>query len=348
MTRHRATLFCASAAGGIHRVRIGPTGEALAPAERVSDGPAHAFFLAAHPRLPLLYAADVAAGAVEAYAADPAGPLSRVARLEFPGTGPCHLALDPAGRFLLVAEYRGGVRLLPLGPRGIPQAPGSLVRLPPGSGASARQAASHPHGVAPGPGGLVYACDLGGDRVCALRVAADGATLTLADEAAAAVTRGAGPRHLAFSPSGAMAVVVNELGNTLRSYAVDPESGRLRARNTRPLLPPDFAGESWAAEAAFHPSGRACYASNRGHDSLVRFEVDPASGRLGAPEWLAARGARPTHFAFDPAGTRLWVANENSDAVAAWAVDPASGAPAALLEPIPCPRPTCVLLRSGL
>jgi 6-phosphogluconolactonase len=338
------TLYCGSAGGGIFRADLGEA--CRGPALRASDGPLSCFFLAGHPRRPVLYAADAANGAVEAYERGGGGALRRIGRREFPGAAPCHLAVDPAGRFLLVAEYRGGVRLLPLADDGRLEGEGCRVRFGEAGPEAAGRRASRPHGVTLGPGGRrAYVADLGADRIFTLKVGLEPAALEPIPAETVAAAPGSGPRHLALSPDGNRAIVVNELGNTLASLGVDRAGGGLRPGGLAGLLPPGHSGKSWAAEAGFHPSGAACYASNRGHDSLVFFAVEAGSGELGPPRWLGAGGSWPVHFAFAPDGTGLFVANEKSDCVAAHALDPRTGEPRGEPSLLALPRPTCALLR---
>ncbi|MGH7996884.1 MAG: lactonase family protein, partial [Opitutaceae bacterium] len=333
------------AGGGILRIEIAPDGGPAGAPKRVSDRPRACFFLAAHPRRPVLYAVDAANGSLEAYAADRDGSLRLLATRDYSRAAPCHIAVDPRGRFVLIAQYRGGVRLLPLGSVGGLNGEDRALRFPDLGSDGARPAGSRPHGVTFDAGGrMAYVCDLGLDRIFGFRRRSGAAGLEPDAEATVSAARGAGPRHLALSPDGGLAAVVNELDNTLGTYRVDRSSGRLAPADVKALLPPGFSGTSWAAEAAFHPSGTVCYASNRGHESLAALAVDPQSGRLGPPRWIDAGGARPTHFVFNPAGDRLWVANEDSNCLATGAVDPRTGRPEGPLHRLAAPRPSCLLL----
>jgi 6-phosphogluconolactonase len=108
-------------------------------------------------------------------------------------------------------------------------------------------------------------------------------------------------------------------------------------------LPPGFAGESWTAEIALSPDGRFLYGSNRGHDSLAVFSVDPASGRLTPVDHVSTGGHWPRHFSIHPDGRWLLVANERSDSIVPFRLDPGSGVPVAAGPVITVPKPVCVL-----
>jgi 6-phosphogluconolactonase len=73
------------------------------------------------------------------------------------------------------------------------------------------------------------------------------------------------------------------------------------------------------------PSGAFLYASNRGHDSVASFAVDPASGRLTTLGQTPTGGRTPRDFNVDPSGRYLLAANEATDTIVTFAVDQASG-----------------------
>ena len=78
--------------------------------------------------------------------------------------------------------------------------------------------------------------------------------------------------------------------------------------------------ESWAAHLAISHGGRYLYASNRGHDSIVIFDIQ-ADGRLAVRKWVPTTGRWPWHFLLTQDGRRL-VANNLSDQVAVFDVGP--------------------------
>ena len=80
-------------------------------------------------------------------------------------------------------------------------------------------------------------------------------------------------------------------------------------------LPEGFAGESTCADIHVSPSGTFVYASNRGHDSIVIYRIDPLAGRLGYVGHEPTQGKTPRSFGIDPTGRFLLVANQDSDSV---------------------------------
>ena len=96
----------------------------------------------------------------------------------------------------------------------------------------------------------------------------------------AKVAPGSGPRHFAFHPDGRFGYVINEMANTVTAFAYDADQGSLTEIQTISTLPADFKGPSHTAEVQVHPSGKFLYGSNRGHDSIAIFAIDPSTGKL--------------------------------------------------------------------
>ena len=178
------------------------------------------------------------------------------------------------------------------------------------------------------------------------RLNASEGTLTPHQPAFVETARGAGPRHLAFHPNGRFVYVINELNCTISVFRYDSTRGILESVQNISTLPGGFAGENTAAEIQVHPSGRFLYGSNRGHDSIAIFAVDPETGKLRSLGHQSTLGKTPRHFALDPSGRYLLAANQDSGNVVVFRVDPKTG----LLQPTGDPRsaipmPVCVVMR---
>jgi 6-phosphogluconolactonase len=65
--------------------------------------------------------------------------------------------------------------------------------------------------------------------------------------------------------------------------------------------------------------------SNRGHDNLAVFAIDPVSRNLTLTEHVLTGGRTPQYFTFDPSGSYLFAANQNSNTVVLFRVDAATG-----------------------
>jgi len=158
----------------------------------------------------------------------------------------------------------------------------------------------------------------------------------------AKVRPGAGPRHFAFGPKGKYAYVINELDCTVTAFAYESASGALTEIQTITTLPNGFDGSNSCAEVRVHPSGKFLYGSNRGHDSIVVYRVDPAKGTLTFVEHETADIRTPRNFNIDPTGKFCLVANQGGDSVVVFRINQKTGA----LEPtghkVSIARPVCV------
>jgi 6-phosphogluconolactonase len=145
------------------------------------------------------------------------------------------------------------------------------------------------------------------------------------DPPSAAIQPGSGPRHLVFSPDSRFVYLINEIGATLTSFAYDAKRGSLKELQTVSTVPQEFAGSKSCAEVQIHPSGRFVYGSNRGHDSIAVYAVNPENGELSWVDCQSTRGKTPRHFAIDPTGQWLLAENQGSDNIVVFRLDLKTG-----------------------
>lgn len=293
-----------------------------------------------------LYAASETAdgeqgnGQVYAYAID-GQEVTALNRQGSHGGAPCQLAIHPTGKYLFVANYLGGIAMYPIRPDGS-LAPASHTEYPEGSGPHPRQKASHPHSVTiDREGRFAYVADLGTDKILIFLINLETGTLEPAETPFAQVAPGAGPRHLTFHPNGQLLYAINELNSTITTFSYDRANGQLEALQTVSTLPMDFTGNNTCADIHIDPSGRFLYGSNRGHNSIAMFSIDPGNGFLEKIGYQSTAGEIPRNFAIDPFGKFLYVANQNSGNIVYFKINPESGA----LEPIDelrIPTPVCI------
>ena len=84
------------------------------------------------------------------------------------------------------------------------------------------------------------------------------------------------------------------------------------------------------------------YGSNRGHDSIVSYQVDQHSGKLSYVGHESTRGETPRNFANDPGGRFLLVGNQDSDTVVTFCIDPLTGELQATGKVTRVPTPVCI------
>ena len=283
---------------GIYRFDLDLTSGSLTGGELVGEA-IHPSFLAIHPSRRFLYAVGEVAesngkpgGAVNAFAIDPkSGKLTLLNQQSSKGAGPCHLVVDREGKYVLTANYGGGsVCVLPIQADGRLGEATGFVQHHGSSVNPQRQEGPHAHSVNLDPAGrLAFVADLGLDKIFVYRVDSARGTLVPNDPPAIKLPPGAGPRHFAFHPTGRFAYVINELNSTVTVLSYDPDGGILKDLQTASTLPPGFSGENTTAEVQVHPSGKFVYGSNRGHNSIAIFAVDPTSGALRRRSSIAPR-----------------------------------------------------------
>jgi len=145
-------------------------------------------------------------------------------------------------------------------------------------------------------GKFFYVPTKGADSVITYRLDAKRCLAIHANEIVA--RPGAGPRHIDFHPRRAFAYVINELDSTIPPSRQAPASGKLTPLQTVPSTPAEFTGYSTGAEIAVDRTGRHVYVSNRGHDSIGVFAIDPDTGTLAPKQWVPTKGGTPRFFAF--------------------------------------------------
>ena len=244
------------------------------------------------------------------------GKLTRINTQSTGGGNPVHLAIDPSGKVLLVANYASGnVAVLPIEADGALGQTRPPVDLPGEPGPHRiEQKASHPHEAVFDPTGrFVIAPDKGLDAIFVLGF--DAAAGILSVHAKTKTREGAGPRHIVFAPGKPFAYVVDELESSVTTYAWDGATGHLTPLQALPSTPATFTGDNRAAEIAISPDGRSVFVSNRGHDSIGTFAVDPVSGTLAAVAWQGTGGRGPRFITLDPAGRFVYAANELTDSI---------------------------------
>ena len=303
-------------------------------------------FLALDRRQRFLYASHGDSGEISSYAIDKAaGRVTLLNRQPTEGDNSPHLTVDPENRYVVLANGPG-VAVYPIKDDGS-LAPASDIVIPPGEPGPYRREqghGAHPHQVLFGPGGRFFAApDKGVDRVHVYRIDHAKGKLVPGDPPFVKTRYGAGPRHIAFHPQGRYAYLINELDSTVTAYRWDAERGTLDPLQVITSLPTDYTGDNTGAEIAAAPSGAFVYASNRGHDSIVAYAVDPQGGTLSHVGWVSTQGRKPRFFTLDPTGSLLYVANENSDTIVGFRIDRTTGKLAPTGQVIETGSPSCIV-----
>ena len=270
--------------------------------------------------------ATMPGGSVSSYVVDPAtGALTANGPEIYSGLGTQALTIDPAGRFVYVANYdSGSITVFAIAPL-----TGRLTQVQNASAAS-------PLSLAIEPGGrFLYVAQTNANTVGVFAIDAGSGQLTHVSDA----STGSQPKSIAIDPAGRFAFALDYGTNTtpagVLSFAIDPSTGALTFVNA-------LSSGISPNRIVVHPSGRFVYVTNTGEWSLAGyfiptgsvsvFSVDPTSGKLTQPLAEITTGGAANCLAIDPTGRFAWLQNNGSDAVnpaaviSQYAVDPTTGA----------------------
>jgi 6-phosphogluconolactonase len=338
--------------GGIHVLEIDLETGALSSPKLAAES-VNPSFLAIHPDGRHLYAVNEIgdfggqkAGAVSAFVLEPkTGALTLLNQQSSRGDGPCHLVVDRRGANVLLANYGGGsVAVLPIQPGGRLAPASSFIQHKGSSVTPGRQSSPHGHSInVDAANRYAVAADLGLDKLLVYKLDSGKGTLTPNDPPFTAVSPGAGPRHFAFHPDGHHAYVINEIQCSVTAFEYDPERGTLKPLQTMSTLAENGLRKGYStAEVQIHPSGKFLYGSNRGHDSIAIFSIDPKTGELTSLGREPTQGKTPRNFGIDPTGSYLLAANQDSGTIVVFRIDPESGRLQATGQRVEVPKPVCV------
>jgi len=331
---------------GIHVYRADPASGAWTHVQHIGDLVNPSYLALSHDQR-FLYSVHGDEEYATAFALDPAtGQAKLLNRAAAGGKNGVREAIDPSGKFLVLANYSSGsVAVLPIAPDGSLKDQHQLVQLPGEPGPhKVEQTSSHPHDIVFDPSGrFVLVPDKGLDRVFVFRFDAAAGRLAPTEQGSVKSRPGAGSRHLAFHPKLPIVWVLNELDSTIATYKFDAERGTLTALQVMSTLPTDFTGYSTSAEIAVSSDARFVYCSNRGHDSVAVYAANAANGSLSPIGWQPTQGRVPRFIGLDPAGRFLNAANEQGDTIVTFRVDAGSGKLAATGQVIKNASPVTIV-----
>jgi len=332
---------------GIYVYRMEPSSGELT-LERVIKNILNPSFLEIHPGGRFLYGVNE----VQSYARQAGGGVSAFSieseqasllndQLSH-GSDPCYVSVEQTGHFALVANYTSGsVAMFPIQPDGQLGAASDVIQHSGSSVHPERQTGPHAHCILPDPTNrFAVAVDLGLDKLLIYQMDLEQGKLHKYAEVD--VKPGAGPRHLTFHPNGQFAYLINELNSTLICYRYHAEDAKFEVLQTIPALPEDFMGENLCADIHISPHGNYLYASNRGHDSIVRFFIDQDTGLLTYQEHISTEGREPRNFAIDPGGAFLLVANQKTNSIVTFKIDAENGGLSNTEHKVEVSMPVCV------
>jgi 6-phosphogluconolactonase (cycloisomerase 2 family) len=184
-------------------------------------------------------------------------------------------------------------------------------------------------------GKYIYVASSGAGTVSIYAIDANTGALT---DVGVPVAAGLSPAHMAITPSGAFAYVVNDnaVAGDVAAFAIDTATGVLTPIDADPNTSgiQNFVAGNASRSVTIHPSGKFAYVSNPGSLDVSAFAIDTATGVLtpiDADQGTAgiqnfAAGPAPYSIAFDATGSFAYVVYYGSHSVSAYSVNATTGA----------------------
>lgn len=327
---------------GIHVYRFNAQSGEFNMAQPVTELSNASYLAISRDRKNVYAVSEGGGGSVNAYAFNPvSGALTFMNSV--PAQGPCYVSVDSKKKVVFTGNYGGGSILsVHLNDDGSFAENVQTIQHEGSSIVKGRQDKPHVHSVVLSlDDRYLLVPDLGTDKVYQYRIdAVQEQVLMPADVPFLAVKPGAGPRHLTFHPNGKYAYLVLELEGAV--MALDYRDGKLAAKQTISMVPPDFKGQVSGADIHVSPDGKFLYASNRGDaNEIAIFSIDK-QGRLTFKSRQSVFGKTPRNFVIDPTGNFLLAANQNTNEVIIFKRDKTTGQLTPTGKKIEADKPVCL------
>lgn len=184
----------------------------------------------------------------------------------------------------------------------------------------------------------VVAVDLGIDKVITYKESEG----ELIEVTRLSVKHGSGPRHLIFHPSAQYAYVMTEFSSEIIVLQYDAQSGSFKEKQYISTLPEEYSEDSYGSAIYISSDGKFVYAANRGHNSIVVFQVNEHNGKLTFIETVSTEGDWPRDFSLDPTERFLIAANERSNTLTLFTRNESTGKLTLVQKGVNVPEPVCV------
>tara|TARA_R110002049_G_scaffold45022_6_gene131656 strand:+ start:276 stop:1409 length:1134 start_codon:yes stop_codon:yes gene_type:complete len=266
--------------------------------------------------------------------------LEFLSKQESGGAHPCFIAINKEN-YLLTANYTGGnVGLLKA------KKSGELSTLLDtqqhiSKGITNRQESAHAHSVWFHPTKKeIISVDLGTNELWFSTIDASKNSFNFTNQKKLQMAPGAGPRHLTFHPTNNWIYVLNELNNTVS--LVKEKDAIYYVETSISTLPKTFTEFSKAADIHISNDGLFLYASNRGHESIVIYKVNPENGYLTNVGYQNVRGEHPRNFSLSLDNKFLLVANQDTNNIISFKRNKETGT-LTFVDEVSAPTPVCIL-----
>jgi 6-phosphogluconolactonase len=256
------------------------------------------------------------------------------------GAHPCFITVNDKDQ-VLVANYTGGnVGYLQVdNQNGLTNLLGLQQHV--GKGTTSRQEGPHAHSSWFHPSKKeVISVDLGTNQLWFSAIDTIKNEFVFTRQKTLQMEVGAGPRHVTFHPNNKWIYVLNELNNTVS--LVKEKENTYYVESSIATLPEDFTAYSKAADIHISADGQFLYASNRGHESIVMYTVNPKNGTLKTIGFQPVLGKHPRNFSLSPNEEFLIVANQDTNNIVSFKRNSKTGKLTFVSE-IAAPMPVCIL-----
>ena len=254
------------------------------------------------------------------------------------GAAPCYVSYDANRQMVYTANYHNGeVAAYKTDDEGHLKLTDTVEHE--GSSVHENQDAPHAHYMHLTPDEkFVVACDLGTDKVYTYEVSDDG---QLTEITHLEVAPGSGPRHLVFHPTLDKAYLFGELSSEVIVLAYNTDSGEFTVEQTISTIPSDHKDFNSGAAIRISNDGNFLYASNRGHNTIVLYEV-VEDGKISLIDYTPTEGETPRDFNLTPDEKYVVVGHQDEDYLTLFERDANSGKLNLLEKEVRAPEVVCV------
>ncbi|WP_257701150.1 lactonase family protein [Vagococcus luciliae] len=277
-------------------------------------------------------------GGVASYKTKGNGEYTLINRVMVEGAPPCYVAVDNKRQVVYGANYHQGILYsYTIDENGAVSLADKIQDT--GNGPHENQDGPHVHYADLTPDNRLVVCDLGNDTVYTYDVDNNGKLTEIAKFIA---SPGTGPRHLVFHPNKSIAYLFGELSSDVIVLDYDPSTGSFKSLQTISTLPETHTDFNSGAAIRISKDGKFLYASNRGHNSLVVYEVSKDGKTLNTLQWISVEGDFPRDFNLSKNDDFIIVANQNSDNLTLFERNKETGLLTLLQKDVFAPEVVCV------
>jgi 6-phosphogluconolactonase len=255
----------------------------------------------------------IAPGTVESFSFDLNGSMIKVGTQNV-GLSPVALTMDPAGKFLFVANRdSNSISVFSVGSNA------SLTAVP-----SSPFAVSNPVALGVTPSGkILFVVDQVQALIWAFNIGANGALSS--NPLLPPVGTGSAPSALAMNSLGSFLYVANRDSENVSAFSIASGTGQVEGTLSIISGSPYPAGLG-PASAVVDPSGQFLYVANADSNEISGYRIRAGTGTLTTlTNSPYSTGAGPSYVAISPTNKFLYVSNRGAASLSAYSITPTTG-----------------------